>query len=784
MVVDGAEAVPSRPARFFCPVATCPSSDPARAPGWASVHNMLHHIDSHLAGTLQGDVPANWLQTNGRQRCRVCGLSVSTRHEVHPTCRPQDRAGVGGGAQRADDPTLPSFHDIQVQSAAMPAALELAPDLVGQVLRDFPTDTAPGACGLRVQHLREAGSPGDQQTLISHLTAVVNLMVQGQVCADAAPVLAGAVLVAVPKPKGGVRPIAIGEVLRRLVGKCLMRSVREDAAITSAQLKLESGYPLGLKRLSTPPALGCGGGGCGRGPFSGPRKMGGVVLWATDLALRASPLDLALFFLDDGVIAGDVADVGQALSEVQRRGAALGLQLNLSKCEVVGVGRLDADMLRSHLPDELLFKPDGTSRLQWNFELLGAAVGDVTFHAIHATSCAGHCRVVHSMRCCPPRGLSPALQLFDSSVRDCFAALTGLHLDAAQWEQAARALSYAGLGLRSTTADAPAAFLASLGACLDTCRAIDPSYADAGLAVEVEVVEAVDALNRNRAAPLAAHLALGMKQKSLTAATDEASWVRQLASCSLTSRALLRSEAEPGARAFLAATPSGPKRIETALFVTELRQRLGVPDAAADAWCPKCDGVLDALSLHAATCSATMQFATCSAGGLSEREAGNALRRPADVYLPCLRGSPAALDLAITAAQQQETLAQAGNKALAAAQAYAQHKAAHLDTARLCESQGIKFLPMVVESSDAWEPAASKVLLQISRAAAARTGADAALLHADLLQELCVTIRAHRARAVLRRRAELVDEAPLPCWQTFVTLFFTCLPLEILCNGV
>ena len=103
-------------------------------------------------------------------------------------------------------------------------------------------------------------------------------------------------------------------------------------------------------------------------------------------ALRASPLDLALFFLDDGVIAGDVADVGQALSEVQRRGAALGLQLNLSKCEVVGVGRLDADMLRSHLPDELLFKPDGTSRLQWNFELLGAAVGDVTFHAIHATS--------------------------------------------------------------------------------------------------------------------------------------------------------------------------------------------------------------------------------------------------------------------------------------------------------------------------------------------------------------------------------------------------------------
>ena len=34
---------------------------------------------------------------------------------------------------------------------------------------------------------------------------------------------------AVPKPAGGIRPIAIGETLRRLVGKCLMSTVRDDA---------------------------------------------------------------------------------------------------------------------------------------------------------------------------------------------------------------------------------------------------------------------------------------------------------------------------------------------------------------------------------------------------------------------------------------------------------------------------------------------------------------------------------------------------------------------------
>ena len=52
---------------------------------------------------------------------------------------------------------------------------------------------------------------------MDQLVAVVNLLVQGRACPAVAPVLAGASLVALPKPDGGVRPIAIGEVLRRLM---------------------------------------------------------------------------------------------------------------------------------------------------------------------------------------------------------------------------------------------------------------------------------------------------------------------------------------------------------------------------------------------------------------------------------------------------------------------------------------------------------------------------------------------------------------------------------------
>ena len=98
--------------------------------------------------------------------------------------------------------------------------------------------------------------------------------------------------------------------------------------------------------------------------------------------------------------------------------------------------------------------------------------------------------------------------------------------------------------------------------------------------------------------------ALTRRQKALTSKLDDVSWARQLAAAPLTAQALLRSEAEPGARAFLVAVPHGATRMDPATFTCELRYRLGVPDALNDSWCPKCDAVLDTFSHHAGICAA------------------------------------------------------------------------------------------------------------------------------------------------------------------------------------
>ena len=105
----------------------------------------------------------------------------------------------------------------------VPPPASVSDSAVHKCVRSFPNGSAPGPSGLRPSHLQEAvgcPSPDQASKVLAALTRFVNLLAAGHAPSHVVPHLCGATLLASRK-KGGHRPIAVGEVLRRLVSKCL-----------------------------------------------------------------------------------------------------------------------------------------------------------------------------------------------------------------------------------------------------------------------------------------------------------------------------------------------------------------------------------------------------------------------------------------------------------------------------------------------------------------------------------------------------------------------------------
>ncbi|CAL1168741.1 unnamed protein product, partial [Cladocopium goreaui] len=426
----------------------------------------------------------------------------------------------------------------------------------------------PGNVIVPVAWIWKSACPaGGAEVVITQLCAVVNLLAQGRAPDYVAPVLAGAGL-ALESQSGMQQCDPLGPLL----------------------------FSVGLQPIAS--------------------------------ELRSCGLDIAVHYLDDGILAGDVSAVSRALQlvqRVQRKAGAIGLAVNLQKCQVVAVGAADQ---AGDLLDALGELPDP----QVGLRLLRA--------------CGGFARLVHSMRCNPsvPQQTALSLDMFDGMVRRSFGDLTGVHPNGLQWQQAGLGFAYGGLGLRSTSDHAPAAYLASLEPPCSQPLTSMPASAWTLLKPPLKLLLLCPL--STTAFPLG-RLLLWRRPWLPPNTTFLTAWIllwdEQLLQASLVSRATLRPEASQ-------------------VFMTRTR---GARDAT---------GSLTLTGTMLASVSLGVLSATwCSVGRKKVGCALNNGRRPADadVYLPAYAGSPAALDFAITAPQRQATLAQASHQMAAAATAYA-----------------------------------------------------------------------------------------------------------------
>ncbi|CAI6003961.1 unnamed protein product [Closterium sp. NIES-64] len=111
--------------------------------------------------------------------------------------------------------------DFTIDTAQRPS---LTTDILARAIHKASRASAAGPSGWVTEHLRDTFLT--EPSCLSHLLEVFNQWVAGQVPERARPWLAASNLVGLSKPNGDVRPVAIGEVLPRILARALCISLR------------------------------------------------------------------------------------------------------------------------------------------------------------------------------------------------------------------------------------------------------------------------------------------------------------------------------------------------------------------------------------------------------------------------------------------------------------------------------------------------------------------------------------------------------------------------------
>ena len=527
----------------------------------------------------------------------------------------------------------------------------------------------------------------------------------------------------------------------------------------------------------------------------GPLLFSLVLCRLLDDIRDSSPMDSAtqFWYLDDGTIVGPRSDAAKLYHAITCLGPKYGLSLNPHKCELYwpsgdqdfpefsnDIQRLSTgvSLLGSPLWGSATFYAASVNTLVQRVQSLHHLIPDlqdpqVEMHLLR--SCLGVCRINHILRSVPPGPILQQLHDFDSSLRSTLGEILQCPISDQVWTQATLPFNSGGLGLRSASRSAPAAFVSCCNMSKSLALQVLPSLAEGHELTfpgETPTTQVLTSLINPTNDP-AQSLDLS-SQSVLHKALDNHLYHHLFSTLDLRNQARLKTlSADTSTSSWLKAPPisslglalSGPE------FITASRHWLGIPHLppSTPLLCP-CSNHLDQFGDHILGCShgpyrikrhdalRDVLYHTLRQDNtnvlLEQRVSGDSGSRPGDIFHPEFdHGKATYFDVSVRSSLQPSNITRATHTAgVAAATGELLKDSQHQATV---EASGGSFIPLVVESLGLWTPFAKKTLKSIATRSAFKSGLPSHLAFKQLLQQLSSQLWAQNARMILHRLSTL-----------------------------